>query len=125
MDRSSVIFGNPMPRSVVRKANRTKEKFLRRFGDDSRVHYTFAITEHQVLSPIGTRVLTSGEGAVFGDRSVIIGNIRMGFGHYRISMAMASCAHALGYEPLWLDLNAFPESVCTKMISYQNNLYSM
>jgi hypothetical protein len=48
----------------------------------------------------------------------------MGFGHYRISMAMASAAKALGYTPLWFDLNSFPETTCTKIISYQNNLYS-
>jgi hypothetical protein len=49
----------------------------------------------------------------------------MGFGHYRISMAMASCANALGYHPLWLDLNSFPKSSCTKIISSQNDLYSL
>ena len=48
----------------------------------------------------------------------------MGFGHYRISMAMASAARSMGYTPLWLDLNSFPETTCTKIISYQNNLYS-
>jgi hypothetical protein len=40
-------------------------------------------------------------------------------------MAMASCANALGYHPLWLDLNAFPKSSCTKIISHQNDLYSL
>jgi len=59
------------------------------------------------------------------EKPIIIGNIRMGFGHYRISMAMASAAKALGYTPLWLDLNSFPETTCTKIISYQNDLYSM
>ena len=49
----------------------------------------------------------------------------MGFGHYRISMAMASCAKALGYEPVWLDLNSFDGTTCTGIISGQNKLYSM
>ena len=48
----------------------------------------------------------------------------MGFGHYRISMAMASAARSMGYTPLWLDLNSFPETTCTKVISHQNSLYS-
>ena len=56
---------------------------------------------------------------------VVVGNIRMGFGHYRIAMAMASAAHALGYTPLWFDLMGFPETTCTKLIAHQNNLYSM
>jgi hypothetical protein len=49
----------------------------------------------------------------------------MGFGHYRISMAMASAAKALGYTPYWLDLNSFPQTTCTKVISAQNDLYSL
>ena len=49
----------------------------------------------------------------------------MGFGHYRISMAMASAAKALGYTPYWLDLNSFPETTCTKIIAEQNKLYSL
>ena len=123
--RSEVIFGNVMAQKDVKKAGKTGKKFLKRFGDDSGTEYKFAISENAVLSEIGARVLVPGEGASFSDRSLIVGNIRMGFGHYRISMAMASCASALGFEPLWLDLNSFPESVCTKIISSQNELYSM
>ena len=37
---------------------------------------------------------------------------------------MASAARALGYTPLWMDLNSFPETTATKIISYQNELYS-
>ena len=32
----------------------------------------------------------------------------MGFGHYRIAMAGASAAHAMGFTPLWLDLLGIP-----------------
>ena len=48
----------------------------------------------------------------------------MGFGHYRISMAIASAANALGYVPYWMDLNSYKETTCTKVISAQNDLYS-
>ncbi len=59
------------------------------------------------------------------EKGIIVGNIRMGFGHYRISIAMASAAHALGYTPYWMDLNSYPTTTCTKVISAQNDLYSM
>ena len=49
----------------------------------------------------------------------------MGFGHYRISMAMASAAKALGYTPYWMDLNSYGETTCTKVIGAQNDLYSL
>ena len=49
----------------------------------------------------------------------------MGYGHYRIAMAMASAAHALGHTPLWFDLMGFPETTATKLIAHQNDLYSL
>jgi hypothetical protein len=119
------IFGNEMQKKVVKKAKKTKKKFLKKFGDDSNINYSFGKIENDVLSPLGTKILVDGNGAEFDDKSVIIGNIRMGFGHYRISMAMASCANALGYNPVWLDLNSFEKSSCTKIISHQNDLYSL
>ena len=38
---------------------------------------------------------------------------------------MASCAHALGYKPYWMDLNSFKNTTCTKVIGAQNDLYSL
>ena len=49
----------------------------------------------------------------------------MGFGHYRISMAIASAANALGYVPYWMDLNSYDNTTCTKVIRAQNDLYSL
>ena len=125
LEQSKVIFGNEMSGKDVKKAEKTQKKFLKKYGDDSKKNYQFALQENAVLEPLGTKVLVFGEGAEFSDRTVFIGNIRMGFGHYRISMAMASCAKALGWEPVWLDLNSFQGSTCTGIISGQNELYSM
>ena len=127
MEKSKVIFGNEMPEKVYKKACRKMEKYRKKFGDDSGKEYYFAEAENEVLSPIGVKnlVLTDKPGFVFPDNAVIVGNIRMGYGHYRISMAIASAAHALGYVPYWLDMNGYPETAATKIISHQNDLYSM
>ena len=125
LEKSKVIFGNLMSAKDVKKAEKTQNKFLKKYGDDSARDYRFALKDNPVLSELGTRELVFGEGAQFSDKTVFVGNIRMGFGHYRISMAMASCARALGYEPVWVDLNSFRESTCTKIISGQNDLYSL
>ena len=71
--------------------------------------------------------VAEGEGETDFDleKGVIVGNIRMGFGHYRISIAMASAAHALGYKPYWMDLNSYKDTTCTKVIGAQNDLYSL
>ena len=53
---------------------------------------------NKVLSELGTKNLVLSEYPLseLPEKPLIIGNIRMGFGHYRISMAFASCAKALG-----------------------------
>ncbi len=127
-DRSKVIFGNALPEKDVQKANKSKAKFIRKFGDDCGADYPVRIVPntclHELLGVSDIR-LEEGEGEAFDlEKGIIVGNIRMGFGHYRISMAMASCAHALGYKPYWMDLNSYPETTCTKVISAQNDLYS-
>ncbi len=127
MDRAKTIFGNAIASADYRKACRQKEKFLKKYGDDSARNYYFKAVENPVLAPLGvkTLVLTDEPGLELPENAVIVGNIRMGYGHYRISMAIASAAHALGYKPYWLDLNSFPETTCTRIISGQNDLYSL
>ena len=130
MDRSKRIFDNPISDRDYKKALRSKAKYARRFGDDSKADYPVKLRPNACLfEPLGVSDIRVAEGT--GDESfdtekgVIVGNIRMGFGHYRISIAMASAAHALGYKPYWMDLNSFPDTTCTKVIGAQNDLYSL
>ncbi len=58
-------------------------------------------------------------------KSLVVGTIRMGFGHYRIAIAMASAAHALGFVPYWYDLCAFEGTTCSRIIKASNKLYSL
>lgn len=127
MDRSKNIFKNQMPAKVYKKALRTKNKYQKKFGDDSNKVYNLKIQDINVLSPINTKnlVISDQNTNLNDDKGIIIGNIRMGFGHYRISIAMASAASALGYNPYWLDLNSFENTTCSKVIGYQNSLYSL
>ena len=124
-----VIFGNEMPKKVVKKANRSKKKFVKKFGDDKDVDYPLILEENSTIGPVfGVKdiVISDKEGEGFDtEKGVIVGNIRMGFGHYRIAMAMASAANALGYTPYWMDLNSYKETTGGKTIGEQNKLYSM
>ncbi len=127
------IFGNEIKAGVYNKAVKNQKKFIRKFGDDRNTEYHLSLVDNEVLTPpFGCKTIVTDKEATsdsfaekLPENPLIIGNIRMGFGHYRISMAMASAAKSLGYTPLWFDLNSFPETTCTKIISYQNNLYSM
>jgi len=128
-DRSKVIFGNDMSAKTVKKAEKTKAKNTKKYGDDSKANYTAKLTENRTLTePLGVYDIriNEGEGNIPFDveKGIIVGNIRMGFGHYRISIAIASAAHALGYTPYWMDLNSYKDTTCTKVIGAQNELYS-
>ena len=121
------IFGNRVSRKAENKAIKRQKKFIKKFGDDRNKEYHLGLEDNSVItSHFGAKniVIADEKNLVMPEKPIIIGNIRMGFGHYRISMAMASAAHRLGYTPLWLDLNSFPQTTCTKIISYQNYLYS-
>ena len=137
-DKSREIFGNQLSDRAYRKACRGKERHVRRFGDDSQVPcHLDARPAPAVGEALGVRWLVPAQegGAAFDlaadaatcgcGKPVVVGNIRMGFGHYRIAMAMASAAHAMGFTPYWLDLCGFPATTCTKIIANQNKLYSM
>lgn len=140
-EKSKVIFGNVMPDSVYRKAVKSKRKYAKKFGDDENADYPVTIEKNAYIGDsLGVYNILVGnlaENAHYDanrrapagefdlERGIIVGNIRMGFGHYRISMAMASAAKALGYTPYWMDLNSYRETTCTKVIGAQNDLYSL
>lgn len=56
--------------------------------------------------------------------ALIIGTIRMGFGHWRMAIAIASAAHKLGYTPYLLDLMSFSGTVAQKSIRYLESCYN-
>ena len=129
-ERSKVIFGNKMSDSVYKKALDSKKKFLEKYPDDPDCTYNAVIRDNKVIGEsLGVKDIrledSESDYPFDEEKGLIVGNIRMGFGHYRISMAMASCANALGYTPYWLDLNSFEKTTCTKVISAQNELYSL
>ena len=125
MDRTSMIFGNPMDAKTIRKAEKSKAKYIRKFGDDSKTEYHLAMEPLPQIEELGIdRLVHSEEPLILPKNALVVGNIRMGFGHYRISLAIASCAKALGFWPVWLDLASF-ESTGSKMIRHQNDLYSL
>lgn len=124
-DRTSIIFGNPIDKKTVKKAEKKKQDYIEDYGDDSlKTYHLRTVPISQIEEIKMFNLVESDEPLELPDNPLVVGNIRMGFGHYRISMAIASCAQALGYTPLWLDLASF-DATGSKMIQDQNKLYSM
>ena len=125
MDRSSVIFGNPIDAKTVRKAEKSKAKFIKKFGDDTDRVYHLGLKPIEQIKGLGIQNLVHSEEPLrLPENPLVVGNIRMGFGHYRIALAIASCAKHMGFTPLWFDLASF-DATGSKMIRSQNDLYSM
>ena len=116
-DKSKVIFGNEISDKDYKKALKSKKKYAKKFGDDSNVDYpvhiqknpyigdSLAVDNILVGNPTDNIHYTEGLDVADGaeafdtEKGIIVGNIRMGFGHYRISMAMASAANSMGLTP--------------------------
>ena len=122
-------------------AVKSKKKFMKNFGDDSRKNYEVAVEKNRYIGDsLGVYNILVGnlaenahydvnahaeKGTFDTEKGIIVGNIRMGFGHYRISMAMASAAKSMCYTSYWIYLNSYWETTCTKVIGAQNDLYSL
>lgn len=124
IDRTSSIFNNKIDNKTIKQAEKSKNKFKKKFGPDKEENFKIGFEGIPSLNHLNvSNVVFAKENASWPENPFIVGNIRMGFGHYRISIAMASCAKALGFNPVWLDLASF-DQVGSKMIRYQNGLYS-
>lgn len=123
----STIFGNEVGRGTLRKGKKKQKAYIKKFGDDRGKNYGFRAVEIEALKNLNVKNLVLSDSVEDFDKekAVIIGNIRMGFGHYRIAMAIASAANALGYKPYWFDLASFKEANCGKIIGHLNDLYSL
>ena len=96
-DRTSVIFNNPMDKKTIKGAEKSKQNYIKKFGDDSEKDYKIGFADIPTLDYIDAKnIVFKEENEKFASKPLIVGNIRMGFGHYRISIAMASAARALG-----------------------------
>ena len=52
-DKSSSIFNNPMTEKVIKGANKSKAKYIKKYGDDSTADYKISFKEIPTLDFIG------------------------------------------------------------------------
>jgi hypothetical protein len=121
-----VVYGNAIKSSHSRQTIQWQNMFVKKFGYDPDEKYTLSLAENPQLGPIfGMKNIVRGDQGepIRKENAVICSTIRMGFGHYRIAIAGASCAHAMGFTPYWLDLLAIP-GITTDVINWCNTGYS-
>lgn len=124
-DRLS-LYGNTLTPRRSRQIIRWRRMFEKKYDYDPDEMYELSVFDNPYLGDeLGIRDILreSGGDTIDPTSSVVVNTIRMGFGHYRIAMAGASAARAMGFTPLWLDLLALP-GITTDVITYCNSNYS-
>jgi len=125
-DGCFTLYGNALTRRQTRQVTRWREMFVKKFNYDETEKVSLRVADNPYLgAELGIRdVLRIEEGeAVTTENTVVVSTIRMGFGHYRIAMAGASAARAMGFTPLWLDLLQIP-GITSDVINWCNTGYS-
>ena len=117
MERSKEIFGNKMSDSVYRKAVKSKKRYYKKFGDDHDTDYPVKITKNAYIGDaLGVNNILVGDlkqNAHYEEErdkeflsfdqenGIIVGNIRMGFGHYRISIPWVPACRKILFLTSW------------------------
>ena len=120
------LYGNPLRPADAQKAADWQLMFKRKFRYDENEPYDLSLVDNEYLGPIfGLKniVRDGGGDSIRSDSGVVLGTVRMGFGHYRIAMAGASAARSMGFTPLWLDLLSIP-GITSDVINWWNTRYS-
>ena len=120
------IYGNSITKAQSKAVDRWQNMFIRKFDYDPNEKYELTVKDNNYLgAEFGLKdILRGNDGEPLSkENGVIISTIRMGFGHYRIAMAGASAAKAMGFTPYWMDLLALP-GITTDVINFCNSWYS-
>jgi len=122
------VFNNEISKKILNKAERFRKWFVKRYEFLNEGEYELTSEFNPIIGPsLGIKNVTCcGEGdPIDVHEGIVVGTIRMGFGHYRMSLALASAANSMGYTPYWLDFLSFEGSVAARIIRDMEWLYSM
>jgi len=121
------IYGIPISATLQRKGKRMEKHFFNKYGASDNKNFPLSAIDNEILAPVFglKQVISEGSGSPIDySNAVFIGTIRMGYGHYRIGMALASAAYAKGFIPHWHDLLGF-DSAGARAIRDLDKWYSL
>ncbi len=121
------LFGNPMPEGKFKKARRKILGKARHYGYDKDRFYPLSSIENKSLGNIlGIQNIVLGQNGnkIDPHNGVLIGSLKMGYGHYRMSIAAASAAYSMGLTPYWFDLLSF-DTEGSRMIEDLEGYYNI
>ncbi len=129
---NKLLFGNEIPAKIAKKAERRFRHYAGKFhfNPDDCPHLGveedgYGFKDFGIMSVKDKDHCATPLSDFDTEKGIILGTIRMGFGHCRMAIALASAAHSMGLTPYWMDLMSFPESAASKTIKYLEDLYNL
>jgi hypothetical protein len=141
--KEHTLFGNKIPKSKARTGEFLFKHYAKKNGfDPSNPPKLSAVPSEKDFDDFGILHIVEDQKASltstgnFADvngpyspidtkNAILIGTIRMGFGHCRMAMAIASAARHKGLTPYWLDMMSFPDNAASKTIRQIENWYNL
>ena len=131
MKRFTTVYGNTLSRKALRGTSISYDICHLLYGEDKQPLELVAVKRGEVYKDFGVLTLVDKncptdeeKFPIDKNRALIIGTMRMGFGHWRMSIAIASAAHFLGYTSYLLDIKSFDNTVAKKSINFLEGWYN-
>ncbi|MCX8066103.1 MAG: hypothetical protein N3G21_13205 [Candidatus Hydrogenedentes bacterium] len=124
---SKKVFNIEISEKTIRKGEKLKRRFAKKFGYTGKDEFPLISKPNPYLGTFINLhdVYSESTGTPLNpEKGMVIGTIRMGYGHYRIGMAIASAVNHAGYIPYWFDLLNF-NSAGARMIKFLDYWYSL
>lgn len=130
--KGTTVFGNRLSRTALWGTNISYKLCRLQFGIDKKTLELAAVKRGEVYKDFGVMTLVDKNSETAEEKfpideehGIVLGTMRMGFGHWRMTIAMASAAHDLGYTGYLLDLKSFDGTVAKKSINFLERWYNL
>lgn len=131
MKKFTTVFGNKLSRRALFGTSISYDICHLLYGIDKKPLELAAVKRGEVYNDFGVLTLVDKNSdcseeklPIEKDRGLIIGTMRMGFGHWRMAIAIASAANYLGYTSYLLDMKSFEGTVAEKSINFLEGWYN-
>ncbi|MGI5171991.1 hypothetical protein H0R92_00090 [Treponema sp. OMZ 840] len=127
------VYGNLVPPKKLRIGNFLSKYYAHAYGFDSEqppsltaVPHTGGYEDFGLMAVVEKKsVAKDKQTALNTEKGVLLGTMRMGFGHCRMAIALASAAKHAGFIPYWFDMLSFPDTTAGKTIRSLEHWYNL
>jgi hypothetical protein len=127
MQQYKNFYGIELPDSLVKKARNRKQYLENKFKKKAVPVTSLAVQQQSANDAIldFSRIEAGQSDSLeLGKNPLIISTLRMGYGHYRIALAIASAAKHLKQKAYFLDYLTFKDSYADHSINWLEHLYN-